>query len=85
MKTELERLRQENQLLRNAFNSDFDLDAWLDWKMQVKELIKETKYNECLSCAEDAEALGAQNVADYLRNYAENRLIVTLDTPLKTT
>jgi len=81
MQTELERLRQENQLLRNAFSSDFDLDAWLDWKVQVKELIKKTKYNECLSCAEDAEALGAQHVADYLRNYAENRLIVTLTHP----
>jgi hypothetical protein len=70
---EISTLKEENRLLRNALSSDFDLDAWLDWKVEVNNHTKRIKYFECLSCADDAESMGASDVAKYLREYAESR------------
>jgi len=50
------------------------LDVWLDWKNQVAVYTKTIKYQETMSCADDAEALGAVWIAEHLRKYAVDRL-----------
>lgn len=60
---------------------DWDYEHTIHGKIKIlqaeltkaRELLAEARYNECLSCAADAEAMGADVVAEYLRNWAERK------------
>lgn len=63
LQAEVERLKATNQQLAGA---TYSLSA-------ERDTLAEARYNECLSCADDAEALGADAVAAYLRGWAERK------------
>lgn len=64
----------EVERLKDALD-ECDGDRWKlrDQVNTLRAKLAEAKYNECLSCADDAEAMGANAVADHLRQWAEEK------------